>query len=196
MKARALAAETLDAAELPASLRAVALNDWSWHAFCVRDEGDLRRAEQRSAEALGFHRKLAATSGTRAAILLWRGRVGQAIPLLKQAVAAASAPSSRASDTYLLAMAHASRGESVRAQALLETARRLAPKHPLVAEASRYVAASAAGLRVLYAARGRRALLVEPDGVELLEGVDVRHEDLDVPENGGGTSAPVDALGD
>jgi tetratricopeptide (TPR) repeat protein len=177
VKACALAAETLDAAELPPSLRGVALNDWSWHAFCVRDEGDLRLAERRSAEALGLHRKLAATSGTRAAILLWRGRVGQAIPLLKQAVAAASAPSARASDTYLLAMAHASRGESVRAQELLDTARRLAPQHPLLAEASRYVAAAAAGLRVLYAARGRRALLVEPDGVELLEGVTLRHED-------------------
>jgi hypothetical protein len=177
VKARALVAETLDAADLPALLRGIALNDWSWHAFCVRDEADLRRAEQRSAEALGFHRKLAATSGTRAAILLWRGRVGQAIPLLQKAVAAASAPSGRASDTYLLAMAHASRGESVRAQELLDTARRLAPDHPLLAEASRYVAASAAGLRVLYAARGRRALLVEPDGIELLEGVAVRHED-------------------
>jgi tetratricopeptide (TPR) repeat protein len=175
-KGRALAANAL-AADLAPSLRSLALNDWSWHAFRARDDGDLRLADQRSAEALGVHAKSPAVSGTRAAILLWRGRVGQAIPLLEKALATSRLPRASASDACLLAMAHASRGESVRAQSLLERARRLVPEHPLLAEAGRYVGAAVAGLRVLYASRGRRALLVEPDGVELLEGVVGRFDD-------------------
>ena len=56
-KAKACVADSITAA-LPQPLQAVALNDWSWYAFCERDEADLRLADRRSAEALGARPKI------------------------------------------------------------------------------------------------------------------------------------------
>lgn len=159
------------AADLPEPLRGIAHNDWSWYAFCVRDEADLRLADRRSAEALGVHAKRSSVLGTRGSILLWRGRVTQAIPMLERSYRTASSRRSRGEEAHLLAMAFASRGESERAQQMLDIATRLHPDGHHAAEAARYVRAATTSLRVLYAAHGSRALLVEPDGIELLEGV-------------------------
>jgi tetratricopeptide (TPR) repeat protein len=159
------------AAAVPQPLQGVALNDWSWYAFCERDEADLRLADRRSAEALGARPKSSAVLGTRGAVLLWRGRVTQAIPMLERSLQRAPTARSRSTEAALLAMAHASRGESVRAQEMFDRARRLDPDQRLLGEARRYVQAAASSLRLLCAARGSRALLVEPDGIELLEGV-------------------------
>jgi tetratricopeptide (TPR) repeat protein len=168
--ARAYMEESL-AAAVPEPLHSFALNDWSWYAFRKRDEADLRLADRRSAEALGLRPTASSVQGTRGAMLLWRGRVTQAIPLLERSLQTAPTVRSRATEATLLAMAHASRGESVRAQSMLDGARRLNPQEALLDEAARYVQAAAGSLRVLHAARGRRALLVEPDGVDLLEGI-------------------------
>ena len=169
-KAKACVADSITAA-LPQPLQAVALNDWSWYAFCERDEADLRLADRRSAEALGARPKSSAVLGTRGCVLLWRGRVTQAIPILERSLEKASTARSRSTEAALLAMAYASRGESVRAQEMFDRAQRLDPDQRLLGEARRYVQAAASSLRLLRAARGTRALLVEPDGIELLEGV-------------------------
>ena len=163
-------AESL-AADVPEPLHGAALNDWSWYAFCLRGEADLRLADRRSAEALGVRPKSSGIQGTRGAILLWRGRVTQAIPLLERSLQTAPSARSRATEAALLAMAYASRGESVRAQEMIDRARRWNRNERLLIEAGRYVRAAAASLRVLRAARGSRALLVEPDAIELLGGV-------------------------
>ena len=166
-KAKACVADSITAA-LPQPLQAVALNDWSWYAFCERDEADLRLADRRSAEALGARPKSSAVLGTRGCVLLWRGRVTQAIPILERSLEKASTARSRSTEAALLAMAYASRGESVRAQEMFDRAQRLDPDQRLLGEARRYVQAAASSLRLLRAARGTRALLVEPDGIELL----------------------------
>ena len=72
------------AGELPPVARAMALNNWSWFAFLRRDEADLRRADRRSADALILQPKLAFIAGTRGTILLWQGRVAEAIALLER----------------------------------------------------------------------------------------------------------------
>jgi tetratricopeptide (TPR) repeat protein len=176
--AASLAAMNLDI-ELPPASRGVALNDWCWFAFCHRDENDLRLADARSAEALALRPELGSVAGTRGAVLLWRGRVTEAIPLLERAVARAKGPHSRAVNNALLAIAHASRGQSARAQEYLDAARAQDPREPLLPEAERSVAAAATSTRLLFATRGHRALLVDPDGIELLEGVVERPESRD-----------------
>jgi hypothetical protein len=173
-EAQALAAMNLHLPQLTPEARAGVLNDWSWFAFCKRDEADLRLADARSAEALALLPKLAPLHGTRGAVLLWRGRVSEALPLLESSLVGTRSSHGKAVNGALLAMACASRGQSQRALEVLEAARATGRGEPILAEAERCVAAAAGNCRVLFAERGRRALLVDPDGVELLEGVEGR----------------------
>jgi hypothetical protein len=70
--------------DLPPMARALALNSWSWFAFLRRDEAGLRLADRRSADALILQPKIGSIAGTRGAILLWQGRVAEAIGLLER----------------------------------------------------------------------------------------------------------------
>jgi hypothetical protein len=174
-EAKAAAAAAFEGPVNPA-WRWIVLNDWSWYAFRVRDEADVRLADARSAEALSLSPKAPPVLGTRGAILLWRGRVSEAIPLLERSLTGAKTPVSRVINGCLIAIAHASRGESARATELLEAARAEGVSDPLLDEARRRVDAAVASFRVVFAARGRRALLVEPGGVVLVDGVAGRPE--------------------
>jgi tetratricopeptide (TPR) repeat protein len=169
-EAKAEAEAVLAALPAGAPLRPIALNDWSWHAYILRDERDLRAADRRSAEAVALLPEVPPVSGTRGAVLLWQGRVAEALPLLTKALRGAEAPRSRASDACLLAIAHAARGEVAIAAAHVEAARAVDPGNLLLPEAAAAVTRAGEGTPVVRAARGGRTVAVHADGVELGDG--------------------------
>lgn len=150
--------------------RALALNNWSWFAFLAHDEAQLRLADRRSADALMLQPELAAFAGTRGAVLLWQGRVTEALPLLEKSRAGATDARARDTNACLVAMAYAARGQSARAQAVLEEVKDPSVTDGLWAEAERRVKAAAEPIQIVRATRGQRALIVKGDGVELHEG--------------------------
>jgi Zn-dependent protease len=157
------------ARDLPPVARALALNSWSWFAFLQRDEAALPLADRRSADALILQPKLAAIAGTRGAILLWQGRVGEAMDLLERAHAGARSRRTRELDACLLAMAHAARGEGARAQAYLDEVRHPEQTEGLWVEAERCVSSAQGPAQVLRASRGHRTLVLGADAIELHE---------------------------
>ena len=152
--------------DLPPVARAVALNDWSWYAFLERNEANLRLADRRSADAMLLKGALAATAGTRGAVLLWRGRVSEALPLLARGHDGAHSRRAQDVNACLLAMAHAARGDVARAQAFLDAIKIPDNTEGLWPEALRWLRL-ARDAQPLPAARGGRALAVFADGVEL-----------------------------
>jgi Zn-dependent protease len=162
-------AEAELARALPPVARAVMLNDWSWFAFLLRDEANLRLADRRSSDALVLKPDLPPVAGTRGAILLWQGRLAEAVPLLERGLAGAHSTHVRDVQLCLLAIAVAARGDVARAQGLLQQVRQGERTGGLWPEATRAVqAASAAELR-LSAVRGGRSIAVAADGLETRE---------------------------
>jgi Zn-dependent protease len=162
------------ARDLPPVARALALNSWSWFAFLRRDEADLHIADRRSADALVLQPGLGPIAGTRGAILLWLGRVDEALDLLVRGYENAQNRRSRDIDACLLAMAHAARGESARARYYLERVTSPAQTEGIWAEANRYVSLALEPGRTIRASRGSRSLVLGADGVECHEGSRVR----------------------
>ncbi|HET6283564.1 MAG TPA: site-2 protease family protein [Polyangia bacterium] len=149
-------------------IRPMLLNNWSWYAFHRGDDRDLRLADRRSAEAVSLLPDLAATAGTRGAVLLWQGRVNEALPLLHRAYDGAPSKNSRASDGCLLAKAYAAIGNKPKAQKYLQAARAANPNSDLLPGADAAVVAMAPGPRCLNAARGSRAVVIYDDELELI----------------------------
>jgi Zn-dependent protease len=162
-------AEAQLARDLEPVARAVALNDWSWYAFLQRDDRKLRLADRRSADAFVLKPDLAATAGTRGAVLLWQGRVVEAMPLLERACTGAYSAQARDTNLCLLAMAQAARGDLARAQASLRAIRRPEQTERLFPEAKRAVEAAAGPEVAIAAARGRRSIAFVRGAVELRE---------------------------
>ncbi|HXJ22789.1 MAG TPA: site-2 protease family protein [Polyangia bacterium] len=162
-------AEAELARQLPPVARAVGLNDWSWYAFLARDEAMLRLADRRSADALVLKPDLPPVAGTRGAILLWQGRLSEALPLLERSLAGAHSTHARDSALSLLAIAAAAQGDVARAQDLLRQVRQGERTGGLWAEAGRAVEAAARPEVRLEAVRGSRVLVVSRDGFEARE---------------------------
>jgi Zn-dependent protease len=160
-------AESELARDLPPVSRAVALNDWSWYAFLVRDEAAMRLADRRSADALVLKPELAAVAGTRGAILMWQGRPAEALPLLERGCTGAHSPQARDTNLCLLAMATAAQGDVARAQGLLREVRQGERAEGLLPEAERAVRAAAQPEVRVEAIRGSRSVIFAPDGVEV-----------------------------
>jgi Zn-dependent protease len=160
--------------KLGPSARALALNNWSWFTFVARDEAGLRLAARRSADAIVLMPDIASVRGTRGAVLLWQGRVAEALPLIEASRNGAADARGRDINTCLLALAYAARGQSARAQAELELVKDPAATEGQWAEAELRVKASAEPAQIVRAAYGHRALVVKGDGVELHDGGRVR----------------------
>ena len=155
--------------DLPPVTRALALNNWSWYAFLGRDEANLRLAERRSADAMILLPAAAAIAGTRGAVLLWQGRLGDALGLLERGHAGAQSEQARDVNACLLAIAYAARGEAVRARSYLDAVSRPDATEGLWAEADRCVRSAHGPEQILTAARGGRRLAVGKDALELVE---------------------------
>lgn len=162
-------AEAQLARDLPPLARMVALNDWSWYAFLRRDEADRRRADRRSADALLLKPDSPAVAGTRGAVLLWQGRVSEALPLLARAVDGAHTAQARDTNLCLQALAWAAAGQGARARRALEAIQRSTQTEGLWSEAQRLVQAAEGSEVVLRASRGSRSIAVTADGLELRE---------------------------
>jgi Zn-dependent protease len=160
--------------QLGPSARALALNNWSWFTFVARDEAGLRLADRRSADALVLMPDLPAVRGTRGAVLLWQGRVAEALPLIEASRNGATEARSRDINTCLLALAYAAQGQSARAQAELALVKDPAATESQWAEAELRVKSSSEPAQIVRAACGHRALVVKGDGVELHDGGRVR----------------------
>lgn len=166
-EAKLCAAEALKGPLEPAE-RALVLNDWSWHAFVDHDERDLAAADRRSAEALALNPTSGHFVGTRGAVLLWQGRVTEAIDCLERSYAASSAtPLGRSSDGALLAIAHTTLGQTEKARAYRERAKRDGPTNPMVAEAEAFGAEWSPDDKTITASRGRRTLIVGEESLEV-----------------------------
>ncbi|HVT08218.1 MAG TPA: site-2 protease family protein [Polyangia bacterium] len=185
-RAALAAAEAQLAGDLPPLARMLALNNWSWYAFLRRDEADRRLAERRSADALLLKPDFASVAGTRGAVLLWQGRVAEALPLLVRATDGAHTSQARDINLCLKAMAQAAAGDVGRARGALAAVRQPTHTDGLWTEAERAVEAAAGAEVVLRAARGTRAIALTADGLELREpgrvrrlaAVDVRRADI------------------
>lgn len=150
--------------------RAVALNDWSWYAFLEQDDRKRRLADRRSAQAVVLKPDLASLLGTRGAVLLWQGRLAEAVPLLERATAGAQTRRGRDIDRCLLAMASAGAGEVARARRLLAAVSKADDTEGVYAAVHRLVdLASQDSIRIA-ADRGRRALVILAHGLELHDG--------------------------
>jgi Zn-dependent protease len=158
------------AGDLQPAARSLALNNWSWYAFLARDEKWLRLADRRSADAVVLKPDTGPVAGTRGAILLWQGRVAEAVPLLERGHAGALSQQGRDNGLCLLALATAARRNVVQAQGFLRAVRHPDRTDDLWQEAERAVQAAAQPEVALVAARGSRAAVIGPDGVELREG--------------------------
>jgi Zn-dependent protease len=155
------------ARDLPPIARAMALNNWSWFAFLGRDEANLRLAERRSADAMIMLPAAASVAGTRGAILLWQGRVREAIGLLERAHSGAQSTQAREVNACLLAMAQAASGDAARARSYLDLVARRDRTEGLWVEAESCVRSAGSSEQLLEAARGRRALIVGMAAVDL-----------------------------
>lgn len=101
----------------------------------LRREDLLKEADEHSAAAYERFKALAPAISTRGAVLLWMGKLDEAIGLLERAYVRASVPKSRASDACCLAIAYARRGERDVAAGWLARARANHPGSQLLPEA-------------------------------------------------------------
>ncbi|HSS39590.1 MAG TPA: site-2 protease family protein, partial [Polyangia bacterium] len=129
---------------------------------------------------------LAAVAGTRGAVLLWHGRVAEALPLLRRATDGAHAAQARDTNLCLLAIAWAAAGDVPQAQRCLTAIGRADRTEGLWSEAERLARAASESAVVLRAVRGTRSIAVTGEGLELrqpgrvrrLAGTDIRGAEI------------------
>jgi tetratricopeptide (TPR) repeat protein len=124
--------------------RYLLLNNLAYLDALLEDPERMDEADRHSQEAYENGPWVPALMGTRGAVLSWLGRHDEGIPLLKNAMARADGPDSKAEDAYLLALAEARRGDLTQASEYLSLGKELDPQSYLldivadrVSEASR-----------------------------------------------------------
>jgi Flp pilus assembly protein TadD len=119
---------------------ALLANNLAWADFMEGDPTLLDEADRRSKEALAAAPERSVVHGTRGAVLLARGELGQAEERLTFAFAR-NEPPNKALNACCLAMLHARRGERAEAETWLAKARSLSPQCSLLARAEASLAA-------------------------------------------------------
>jgi Flp pilus assembly protein TadD/Zn-dependent protease len=134
-------------AEEPPSpnLRWLIRNNLAWADFRLRREELRGEADTHSAAAYERFPRAPFVLGTRGAVLVWLGRVDEAVPLLEQAYVMSSEPSSRALHACCLVLAATSRGQMDDARRWLARARENPSASELLPEAEAAVEALARG---------------------------------------------------
>jgi hypothetical protein len=119
-------------------------NNLAWTDYLLRSDDLQAEADEHSAAVFERFKNAPWANGTRGSVLLWKGEVEKALPLLERAFVTNSLPPSRALNACGLAIAHARRGDVRESERWKRRAEENDPRCPLLGEV-RTVLAEAAG---------------------------------------------------
>jgi hypothetical protein len=140
-RARDLALEMLRRPALAKRQEALAANSLAWSDFMLADQGLLAEADQRSEQALRLFPRDSRIQGTRAAVLIWSGRLEEGRALSLRALRAHLERSDRAEEAAVLALAEAKMGHAAEARRWLAFARHQGTESQVLGRAEQALAA-------------------------------------------------------
>lgn len=110
-------------------------NNLAWTNYLLRAEDLRSEADEHSAAVLERFKQAPWANGTRGAVLIWKGDVAKALPLLERAFLTNSLPQARAHNACGLAIAHARCGNPRESERWLRRAEENDPTCALLGEA-------------------------------------------------------------